>query len=166
MGDHADCQMPQPTDQHHRILADVGTWNVKCTYMMDPSQPEMVCDATETIEPVGGFWTVSRFESDFMGMPFVGRCTLGYDPRKERFVGSWVDCMSSTMFVMEGGFRADGKTLEMHSEGPHMATGEIVPMRMVTTYRDDGTRAFDMFVGNPGGQGEMQCFHYEYTRAG
>ena len=46
-----------------------------------------------------------------------------------------------------------------------MATGDIVPMRMVTSYNDDGTRTFDMFVGNPGGEGEFQCFHYAYTRA-
>lgn len=165
MSEQPDCQMPTPTAHHARLQRDVGRWNVACTYYMDPSQPPMECTAVEEIEAVGGFWTLSRFTADFMGMPFVGRCTLGWDARKEKFVGSWIDSMSSTMFVMEGDFSADGRTLEMRCEGPHMATGDIVPMRMVTSYGDDGTHTFDMFVGNPGGHGETKAFHYVYTRA-
>ena len=72
------------------------------------------------------FWTVSLFESEFMGMPFRGRSTLGYDPQKKKWVGTWVDSMSPSMFVMEGGYDAAGKVLTMHCRGPHMATGEMV----------------------------------------
>ena len=69
----SDPMMPGPTDEHRLLLEHVGTWKVACTYYMDPSQPPMEVEAKETVEAVGGFWTVSKFESEFMGMPFVGR---------------------------------------------------------------------------------------------
>ncbi len=102
MSEASDCQMPEAAPEHGWIQESAGTWNVKCTYYMDPTQPPMECTARETIEAVGQFWTVSTFEADFMGMPFQGRCTLGYTPAKERFVGTWIDSMSQHMFVMEG----------------------------------------------------------------
>lgn len=158
------CQMPQPTPEHARLESGLGRWNVKCTYFMDPSQPPMVCDAVETVEPVGPFWTVSLFESEFMGMPFRGRSTLGYDPQKKKWVGTWVDSMSPSMFVMEGGYDAAGKVLTMHCRGPHMATGEMVDFRCVTTHTGPETHEFDMYMTDPQ-HGEVQMFRHEYSRA-
>ena len=63
----------------------------------------------ETIEPLGRFWTVSLFESEFMGASFSGRATSGYDPQKGKWVGTWIDSMMPHLFVMEGDMDADGR---------------------------------------------------------
>ncbi len=157
-----NCEMPQPTEQHRLVLGGVGTWNVDCTYWMGPQ--EMKCRAKETVEAVGGFWTVSRFESDFMGMPFVGRCTLGWDGMANEFVGVWVDSMSPHMFAMRGTFDAAKHVLTMKARGPNMQTGEMTDFRMVTTFRDADHFAFDMFMALPGAD-DVHVFHYEYERA-
>ena len=44
---------------------------------MVPSQPPLKTRAKETVELVGALWTTSRFEADILGMPLVGRATLG-----------------------------------------------------------------------------------------
>ena len=85
--------MPQPTAEHKNLEEYAGNWKVACKFYMDPSQPPMETNATEKIELVGDFWTVSRFESNMMGAPFVGSALLGYEPHTGKFVSTWVDSM-------------------------------------------------------------------------
>ena len=157
-----DCPpMPQPTDEHRELAEMVGTWKVACTYFMDPSQPPMECSATETCEMTGPFWLTTRFDSVFGGMPFVGRCTVGYLPQKQKWISTWVDSMSPWLFHFEGE-RKDG-VLHMQGEGPSPMTGEMTTFRTEERALDDGNRSFDMFVALPGGQ-EARMFHYVYSR--
>jgi hypothetical protein len=161
------CDSPapfEPGDEHGMLQRHLGTWNVDCTYFMDPSQPPMKVQAKETVEGVGPFWTVSRFESDMMGMAFVGRATLGYDSVKKKWVGTWIDSMSPVMFPYEGSFDASSGVLEMSGRG-HMAHfGGDVDYRMTQHFRNDDTHDFHMYVTIPGGP-EVKMFSYEYTRA-
>jgi len=159
-----DCQMPQPTAEHGALMELVGEWNVQCTYAMAPGE-EMTCEAKETIEPVGAFWTVSLFQSEMMGMPFTGRCTTGYDPRRSLWIATWVDSMSPHMFVMEGTFDEAGRVLTMTSEGPAPGSGDLTDYRSIMELLDDGRRRFEMFVTMPE-VGEVKMFSYMYSRAG
>ncbi len=158
-----DCAMPKPTREHEMLSGNVGTWNVKCQYFMDPSQPPMEQTAVETVEPVGAFWTVSKFECDMMGAPFVGRATCGYDTRRGKWVGTWIDSMSTNLFVMEGDMNEEGTTLEMTCQGPNMQTGDMTTFRSVEKRNDDGTREFDFHMALPDGN-EIQLFHYVYSK--
>ena len=46
-------QPPQPTKEHLMLKEMAGKWNVHCTYFMDPSQPPMETEATDTAEMIG-----------------------------------------------------------------------------------------------------------------
>jgi hypothetical protein len=155
--------MPTPGPEHGILMEMVGRWNVDCTYFMGPGEP-MKTQATETIEAVGAFWTVSLFDAEFMGQPFQGRCVMGFDQKRGKWVGTWIDSMSSHLFVMEGDMDPGTKALEMHCEGPAPMTGELIPYRNVSSIREDGKRQFDMFMTLPDA-GEVQMFSYVYTRA-
>ena len=76
MTEHAAPPMPQPTAEHKLLQDLVGNWKVACKFYMDPSQPPMETNATEKVDLIGDFWTVSRFETQMMGAPFVG-CGIG-----------------------------------------------------------------------------------------
>jgi hypothetical protein len=128
-------ETPQPTPHHAMLLANVGTWEGTLTMSMAGMDAAPI-PATETIEGVGPFWTQSRFECDFMG-PFVGTGCSGYDTKKEKFVGTWIDSMSSNLTVMEGDYNAETKTLTMNYEAPDMMGGAIVPHRIETVFGDD-----------------------------
>ncbi len=162
--DENACQMPTPAPEHEQLLKRVGTWDVACTYFMDPSQPPMQNTAKETVEAVGGFWTISCFEADFMGAPFVGRCTMGYDPRKEKYVATWVDSMSNMMFLMEGRYDDEGKVLTMRHEGPIPGTEHMTTWRSTHEELDGGKFKFEMFFNTPDGN-EAKSMSYIYTRA-
>lgn len=159
-----DCQMPEPTPEHGLLMETVGEWDVDCTYFMGPGEP-MKTTARETIEALGSFWTVSLFRAEFMGQPFCGRATSGYDPAKGKWVGTWIDSMMPHLFVMEGDIDPETKVLTMHCEGPAPMTGEMVPYRSTAEHLSDGRRRFEMFMTLPGA-GEVKMFSYVYTRAG
>ena len=108
--------LPKPTKHHEMVQAGVGEWTGTITMNM-PGEPEpMVSPCTETVTAVGQLWTTSRFEMDFMGTPFSGSSTLGYDPKKEKFVGTWIDSMSTSITVMEGEFDEKKNAMVMHYE--------------------------------------------------
>ena len=52
------------------------------------------------------------------GSPAKTRITLGYDPLKERYVGSIIGSMMSGQWVYSGTRSADGKVLTLDTEGP------------------------------------------------
>lgn len=157
--------VPQPSDAHRFVQEAVGTWKVACTYYMDPTQPPMECEATDTIEAVGPFWTVSRFVCPLPdNNELVGKATLGYDPNKGKYVGFWIDSCTTTPFYYEGDYDADSKTLAMSGSGYFPMFQAECPYRMTNRENDDGTRTFEMFVTMPGAP-EMKLFTYVYSRA-
>ena len=128
--------MPQPTDQHMLLQKLVGKFEGTMT-MFQPGMPATPAPATETIASVGKFWTTTRFECEFMGMPYVGSGYTGYDPEKKKYVGMWLDNTSATATPMEGSWDEAKKAIVMHWTGPDM-TGELVPHRSENVMSEDG----------------------------
>jgi hypothetical protein len=138
--------MPQPTAEHKRLLEGVGTWEGTLTNYMPGAPPQSVA-AKEVVEPIGEFWTQSRFTCDFMGMPYLGTGVTGYDARKKKYIGTWTDNMSGYFAFMEGDMDASGKRMVMHYEAPDM-TGAIQPHRIETVFGTDSyTSSFYMGEG-------------------
>ena len=156
--------MPQPTAEHQALAKNVGRWKVQCKFFMDPSQPPMECEATETVEAVGPFWTLSKFEMDMGGMPFVGRATLGYEPHGERWVSTWADCMSPHLFYFTGCYDEASKTLTMTGDGWNCQLNAICPHRIVERGLGEDERTFEMYVTLPEA-GEVKLIEHHYTRA-
>ena len=127
--------MPQPGEQHKQVLRGVGEWQGTLTTFTPDGAAESVA-ATQITEAVGGFWTQSRFTCKFMGMDYIGTGVNGYDETRKKYVGTWVDNMSSYLAVMEGEMDAKGEKCTMHWMAPDM-TGAIVPHRAVTTESKD-----------------------------
>lgn len=156
--------MPQPTAEHSRIAESVGVWNVECEFNMAPGQPPMRVDARETVQALGPFWTVSRFESDMFGSPYVGSATVGFDPARGKYVSTWIDSMAPAMYSFEGTVDAGGKLLEMHGEGPDCMGGGIAKYRTTERRVSRDERVFEMFMTSPGAP-EMKLFRHIYRRA-
>lgn len=128
--------MPQPTEQHLLLQKLVGDFEGTIT-MFQPGMPAMPSPATETITSVGKFWTTSRFECEFMGMPYVGSGYTGYDPEKKKYVGVWLDNMSATATPMEGDWDDSKKAIVFNWMAPDM-TGQVVPHRSENVMGSDG----------------------------
>ncbi len=161
MSNDQPCKMPEPTPQHARMMESVGTWDVKAKHFMEPGKPPMEATAVERIDAVGGFWVVSRYDSNIMGQPFVGHGTMGYSPERRAYFMTWIDSMSPFCFQFEGNYDASGKVLTMKSKGPDMQGG-MTDWRSVTEHKDKDHIVFKMFMMTP--HGEMQLMENAYTR--
>ena len=155
---------PQPTTEHEKLQEHCGTWNVDCTFYMDPSQPPMKVKGKETIEMFGGFWTTSVFEAEMFGAPFMGRATLGYDPFTKQYVSTWIDTMTPYLYHFTGNFDESGKVLRMSGEGNDCMTGGITTYRTTEEHKSKNERVFEMFMNLPDGT-ECKLFTHVYRRA-
>ena len=86
--------------------------------MAGPGQPPMKMKGGESARSLGGFWIHSELKSEVSGMPIHGLLTLGYDAKKGKYVGTWVDNCGGHLWTYEGS--VEGKTLTLLSEGPLM----------------------------------------------
>lgn len=141
---------PRPGPEHEILKGDVGTWDATVeSFMMGPTP--MTSKGTETNVLVGGLWLVTDFKADMMGMPFQGHGITGYDAHKKKYVGTWVDTMSSGLGLSESTWDAATKTMTGTTEGPD-PSGQIQKMKSVVTYKDPDTRVFTMSGAGPDGK--------------
>lgn len=136
-------EMPQPSE-HHKVLDHTkGVWKADCKMWMAEGADPMAMQGTETNTMLGGFWVISKFEGSMMGMPFEGSSLIGYDSKKKKYIGTWVDSTSETFTLMEGRYDKEKKTMIMEYE-QDMGAG---PVKVVSEDRfvDENTREFKMY---------------------
>ena len=124
------------TPQHERIMQGVGEWEGTIT-MHVPGQEPMSFPCTETVTSVGNLWTTGRFDMEFMGQPFSGVSTLGYDVVAQKYVGTWTDSMSPVRANMVGDWDDEKQAIVMNYDMYEVSTGETKKMRSVTAHRGD-----------------------------
>jgi hypothetical protein len=109
-----------------------------------------------------GMWLASEFKMDEPAMKFTGRGLDGYDQNKKKYVGIWVDSMSSAPLVMEGTFDEGTKTSTMTGMGAG-PDGKPQKFKTVTRLVDDDHQNFEMFMVGADGK-ETSAFTIAYTR--
>ena len=111
----------QPTnklEQHEWLQQLVGEWNVCSEAIMEPGGDPMTWESKESTRSIGGLWIVAEGTADNDGQPFTSLMTLGYDPNKEAFVGTWIDTMQTTMWSYVGHLDESKRVLTLEAEGP------------------------------------------------
>lgn len=135
--------MPPPAPEHAWLQRFVGEWVTVAEITCEPGKPPMKCTGTETSRMLGGFWLVAQGAGDSPEMPFANVLTLGFDPKKGKYIGTWVDSMMSHMWRYEGGVNDAGTTLTLETEGECPGTpGKVSKFREVTEFFGDDHRVF------------------------
>jgi hypothetical protein len=147
---------PKPGPEHELLKKFVGEWDVTVSFMGKESKGS----ASYKID-FGGFWLTEEFKGTFEGQKFEGRATTGYDPLRKKYVSTWIDSMSPSIIVMEGGFDKDGKTFTETGEGPGQ-DGKLTKMKNVYEFKDKDTIVFTMY--NIQGGKDQQMFQITYKR--
>lgn len=114
-------EVPQPaapTPQHEWLHQLVGEWTVKTEATMVHGAEPMRMESTESVRSIGGLWVVGEGKADFQGQPFTSLMTLGFDPARGVFVGTWVDTMQTHLWTYRGTLDDAKKTLTLEAEGP------------------------------------------------
>jgi hypothetical protein len=112
----------------------------------------------------GGMWVLSRFEGSFGAAKFEGRGQFGFDPVKKKYVGTWIDSMSTILSVLEGEYDAKTKTMTYVGDGYDPDRKAKFTQKMVTTMKDDGTRVFTLYMKYEGEQAETKFMEITYTK--
>lgn len=114
-----------PGAAHKALEAFVGDWNAEVKMFMDPSAPPSVSKGTAKAKwAMDGRFVQQEFNGEFMGKPFHGLAFTGYDNIRKKYSSSWIDDMSTGMFMSEGQADKAGKVFTF--EGTHSCpeTGE------------------------------------------
>lgn len=115
-------QSPEPTPEQEWLLQLLGDWVFESECMMGPDQQPMKSSGKQTARSLGSLWTLSEMESvgpDGQSMRSV--ITLGFDPAKQRFVGTFVASCMTHLWPYEGQLDAARKVLTLDSAGPSFA---------------------------------------------
>ncbi len=136
---------PKPGPEHALLKRLEGTWEATVKGREESK-------GTMTYKMMlGGLWLVSDYQGEFMGQKFQGKGLETYDTAKKKYVGIWVDSMSTALMTYEGNFDKDGKVLTMTGEGPG-EDGKPTKFKMVSEMKDKDTMVFTM--SSPGKDGK------------
>lgn len=153
----------EPQEEHRWLEKLVGEWEIEGETDMGPDKPAEKTAGTESVRSLGGLWFVAEGSSD---MPGGGKgtwvMTLGYDPRKKRYVGNWVGSMMTNQWVYEGELDEDERVLTLETEGPAMdGEGKLTKYKDVIEFKDDDHRVLTSHAqGEDGKWGQLVEVRY------
>lgn len=147
---------PEPQEQHSWLSRLVGTWEAQGECTMGPDQAAMTWRGRETVRSLGGVWTIGEGVGE---VPGGGESrsimTLGYDPQRQKFVGTFVASMMTHLWVYEGSLDAGKKVLTLDCKGPSMVPGakpgELIPYQDIIEFVDDDHRILRSQTPGPDG---------------
>lgn len=109
---------PQPVAEHEWLKRFEGSWTCESKGKMGPDQPEIQLKGVARCRMLGGFWVVNEWDNDVPGATMHSIQTIGYDVKKKKYVGTWIDNMTNHMWQYEGTV-ADGRKLMLEAKGPN-----------------------------------------------
>lgn len=149
--DAATPPMPTPQKEHEWLKQLEGEWTTEGELTMGPGGATIQCKGTETGRMIGGFWAMTENRGEFAGMTMTGIMTLGYDPEKKKYVGTWVDSMGHHLWRYEGTVDAAGKTLTLSTEGPSpMAPTKTSRYKEVIEFKSKDHKVFTSSIEQDG----------------
>lgn len=138
----------KPQNEHHWLQKLVGEWIYETEATMGADQPPEKATGTESVRSLGGLWILAEGHGE---MPGCGAATtmmtLGYDPQKQRYVGTWVGSMMTYLWLYDGELDASKNALTLNSDGPSMsAEGEMAKYKDVIEFKSDDHRIMTSHV--------------------
>lgn len=135
--------MKAEAQQEHQWLQKLlGDWTCEGEGTMGPDQPPVKWKSTETVRSLGGLWIMAEGRGE---MPGGGESTtvmtLGYDPQKKRYVGTFIGSTMTNLWIYDGGRNGDGNVLTLDTEGPNMTVeGKTARYRDIIEIKSDEHR--------------------------
>ena len=156
-----------PGPEHHWLQRLVGEWTLEIEMAAAPGQPAGTHTGTEHVRSLGGLWVLCEGR----GMSPEGQdvnsvMTLGYDPARGRFVGTFVGSTMTHLWVYEGTLDLSADTLTLDTEGPSFETeGARAPYRDAIRFESDDHRVLTShYRGADGAWHGFMTAHYRRTR--
>lgn len=111
--------MTDPTPQHRWLQQLIGEWEFTSECSCGPDAPPLKSKGSERVRTLGDLWVIGEGGGEMPGggaMNFI--MSVGFDPAKNKFVGSWIASCMGMMFVYEGDLDESANTLTLNTTGP------------------------------------------------
>lgn len=160
-------QMAEPQAEHKWLQKLVGEWTCEGEGVMEPGKPPVKFTSTESVRSIGGLWIVAEGRGE---MPGCGSSTtimtLGYNPQKERFVGTFIASMMTHMWQYSGSLDPTEKILTLDTEGPSMTDqGKMEKYKDVIEIHSDSHRVLTSHVRDENGNWrQFMTAHYRRNK--
>jgi len=139
-----------PQKEHLWLQRMVGEWTFEVEASMTPGEPSVKLPGTETVRSLGGLWTLAEGVGETPeGAPAKSLMTLGYDPQKKRFVGTFVASMMTHMWVYDGALDAGANKLTLDTEGP--GAGKTASFQDIIEFKSKDERTMTSQMRNDDG---------------
>lgn len=151
---------PRVVTKYHKLLArDAGTWDAVVRIWPGPNVAPIVSKATETGRILGsGLWLISDVTGQMLGKKYSGHLVLGYDEKKKRYVGTWVNTMSTGIVELEGTWNEKEKRRTLWFTMICPITRKPCRARLVTFYPAAGKRTVLVELPEPGTKGKGRYY--------
>lgn len=157
-------EAPKPTSQHELLTRLVGDWTFTATAQMGPDKPPATFGGRETVRALGDVWILLEGQHDSTdGIPAKSVMTLGFDPQKGKFIGTFIASMMTYLWPYEGSLDSTGKIITLESKGPSFTDPNgLSPYRDIITILNDDERLLTSEMPGPDGKWSefMRC-HYK-----
>jgi Protein of unknown function (DUF1579) len=153
----------EPQKEHEWLQKLVGKWTYESECVMGPGMPKEKFSGSESVSMLGGYWMVADGKGN---MPGGGTAkmvmTIGYDPAKKRFIGTWIGSMMPLMFVYDGRLDKAGKVLTLDCEGPNfMNEGKTAKFQDIIEIKSKDHRTLTSRIqGEDGKWTQFMSAHY------
>ena len=165
--DMAACAAAATPGEMHKYLAKgVGTWTGKNKMWMSPEAPPMETDCTSTVTSImDGRYFKCEMKGDMPGMgEFSGCGIVGFDNVSQKFVGTWIDNMSTGIMNGTGELASSGDTLNWKYTFNCPIAKKPVTMRQIERRTGENSMTLEMFSPDPHTGKEYKCMEITLTR--
>jgi len=153
----------EPQKEHEWLQQFVGEWMYETECSMGADKPSENFKGEECVRSLGGLWMLSESQCEMPGCGMATMVmTLGYDPQKQKYVGTWIGSMMTHLWLYEGTLDAEGKVLTLNSEGPNCVDeGKLATYKDVIEFPNDYQRIHSSYLlGDDGEWGLVMTTNY------
>ena len=155
------------TKEHAWLQRFVGEWTGAGTCEMGPGQPAQTFDVEESVRPIGDVWIQSEGRGKMPdGTPSITLVTLGFDPDRKRFVGTFIGSMMTYLWIYDGELDRSERVLTLNAEGPSMiGDGKMTKYQDIVEVKDEDHRTLSSQILMPDGTWtKFMTAHYRRKR--
>jgi Protein of unknown function (DUF1579) len=151
----------EPQPEHEWLQKLVGEWIGEIDPAVQPGQPPHP-SWSESVRSLHGLWVVAEGRGEMPGGgPMATMMTLGYDPQKKRYVGTWCGSIMTHLWIYEGWLDETGKVLTLDTEGPNFgAEGGMALYQDAIEFMSDDHRVLTSRMLDGGTWKEVMKAHY------
>ncbi|HEX6987588.1 MAG TPA: DUF1579 domain-containing protein [Planctomycetaceae bacterium] len=157
----------EPVQEHRWLRRLLGEWSFEHECPGGPDQPPVKSRGTEAVRAIGDLWVVAEGQGTMPdGSPATMVLTLGYDPRKGRFVGTWTGSMMTHLWVYDGELDAGRNRLALYADGPSFTdpTKTARYCDAIEFLADDHRTLTSSVLGEDGNWTTFMTAHYRRTK--